>query len=235
VVDLPPGPLARCRKLAAGSLGAITASLAVASSCAAPAEESIAPPDTSSSLPTSPIIPLAIGTRWTYDEIDSVVFTTDTSRHRSFHQRLSFAVIADTVTAKGTWSVLDSAYNVVDGPTAGHTYVANLNGGFWEWTLPIGYPVFAQLPPFLEFPYPARAGASANLGITTVLSTDTVMTVPAGTFHCLLYAESRDSVFVAPGVGVIARLSDIGGSEYISGQLVEKDRRYYLLKSVTGP
>ncbi len=217
-----------------GCLAAITAVLATVSSCAAPAEKSIAPPD--SSLQADPLIPLAIGTRWTYDSIDSVELTTDTSRDHSFHQKQSFAVIADTVAADGsTWAVLDSAYEVIDGGTGigGHSYVANRSDGFWDWSLPLGYPALALL--FFEFPYPTKTGTSANLGVTSVLSTDTVVTVPAGTFHCLLYRESGDSVFVAPGVGVVARLTDRTSYQYISGQLVYLARTYYVLKSLTGP
>ncbi len=146
-------------------------------------------------------------------------------------------MIADTVAADGsTWAVLDSAYQVIEGgvvPIGAHSYVANRSDGFWSWSLPPGYPALSLL--FFEFPYPTKAGTSANLGVTSVLSTDTVVTVPAGTFHCLLYRESGDSVFVAPGVGVVARLTDRTSYQYISGQLVYLARTYYVLKSLTGP
>ena len=94
-------------------------------------------------------------------------------------------------------------------------------------------PVLSLL--FFEFPYPAKVGTSENFGITVVLKTDTVITVPAGTFHCLLYAESGDTVFVAPGVGVVARLTDRTGAEFLSGQVVERSRDYYVLKSLAVP
>jgi len=231
-----PGTLVSCRRLAIAFSVAITAVLATAPSCAAPAEKSIGPPpDTSSSPPSSPLIPLAIGTRWTYDLIDSVEFTTDTSRDHSFHQRQSFAVIADTILAdSSTWAVLDSASGIIDvsGAAGAHGYVANRSGGFWSLNLALA-PVLSLL--FFEFPYPAKVGTSENFGITIVLKTDTVVTVPAGTFHCLLYRESGDSVFVAPGVGVVARLTDRTSYQYISGQLVYLARTYYVLKSLTGP
>ncbi len=217
------------------SVAAIIAVIAPASSCAAPAERSIAPPSDTSTTPSNPLIPLAIGTRWTYDSIDSVLFTTDTSRDHSFHQSQSFAVIADTTVADGsTWAVLDSASGIIDvsGGTGVHGYVANRSGGFWSLNLALS-PVLSLL--FFEFPYPAKVGTSENFGITVVLKTDTVITVPAGTFHCLLYAESGDTVFVAPGVGVVARLTDKGGTEFASGQVVERSRDYYVLKSLTVP
>lgn len=229
------GTLTSGRKLAMALLATTAAFLSAATSCGGPAEKSVAPSDTSGSTPSGPLIPLAIGTRWTYDSIDSVLFTTDTSRDHSFHQRQSFAVIADTIVADGsTWAVLDSASGIIDvsgGPGA-HGYVANRSGGFWSLNLTLA-PILSLL--FFEFPYPAKVGTSENFGITIVLKTDTVVTVPAGTFHCLLYAESGDSVFVAPGVGVVARLTNKTGTEFVSGQVVERSRFYYVLKSLTGP
>jgi hypothetical protein len=129
---------------------------------------------------------------------------------------------------------LDSASGIIDisGGTGAHGYVANRSGGFWSLNLTLS-PVLSLL--FFEFPYPAKVGASENFGITVVLKTDTVITVPAGTFHCLLYAESGDSVFVAPGVGVVARLTDRTSYQYISGQLVYLARNYYVLKSLAVP
>ncbi len=213
------------------SLAPIAAVLTAASGCSGPAETSIAPSDTSGSTPLGPLIPLAIGTRWTYDSIDSVLFTTDTSRDQSIHERQSFAVIADTVAADGsTWAVLDSSYDIIDGgPIGGHTYVANRSGGLWSF---VPYPISLLS---LEFPYPTKVGTSENFGITVVLKTDTVVTVPAGTFHCVLYAEAGDSVLVAPGVGVVARLTDRTGTEFVSGQVVERSREYFVLKSLTVP
>jgi hypothetical protein len=129
---------------------------------------------------------------------------------------------------------VDSASGIIDVPggvSAPHGYVANRNDGFWSLNLAI--PPLSLL--FFEFPYPAKVGTSANFGVTVVLKTDTAITVPAGTFHCLLYAESGDSVFVAPGVGVVARLTDRGAIGSVSGQVVYRSRDYYVLKSLTVP
>jgi hypothetical protein len=71
-----------------------------------------------------------------------------------------------------------------------------------------------------------------------VSATDTVITVPAGTFHCLRYdLVDRPtpgpiiywSVFVSPGIGVIERILNV--EAHLDGQLQvtgRQDRIYRL-------
>lgn len=189
--------------------------------------------ETGGSLPTQPLFPLTIGTRWTYDRVDSVEFTTDTLLN-SFHSTVSFGVLADTVGGNGiTWAVLDNTSDIVGGLISGHEYFANLVGGTWEWPVPAGAGGLGTgLPPSLFFPYPTTKGATSNFGITVVLSTDSTLTVPAGTFHCIVYAEERDRVFVAPGVGVVWKsLGPIIALDE-TGQLSLQYQTFYFLKSV---
>ncbi len=64
---------------------------------------------------TGQLIPLAIGTRWTYDRVDSVEFTTD-SLDKSYHGTNEFGVIADTLDNQGTqWAVLDHSNCILGG------------------------------------------------------------------------------------------------------------------------
>lgn len=71
---------------------------------------------------------------------------------------------------------------------------------------------------FLVFEYPARPGDAYASGIedsTYVRSLDTVITVPAGSFHCLCYESRLEGVidepnvlwFVAPGVGWVKEVA----------------------------
>jgi hypothetical protein len=178
------------------------------------------------------LFPLGIGTRWTYERVDSVELTTDTLL-KSLHSIVSFGVLADTIGLNGTkWAVLENTSEIVGGLFSGHEYVAKLAGGTWTWLPPTGTPAGAALPAFLDYPYPATRGATSNFAITVVLSTDSMVTVPAGTFHCMVYAELRDRVFVAPGVGVVWRsLGPVTGLDQ-NGKLVLQDQVFYFLKSV---
>lgn len=85
---------------------------------------------TAPSRPQSgPLIPLEIGTRWSYDRVDSIEFSSDTSIRSSSHTPVSFRVIADTSTCserRGQWW---TAATVLGGLGSGHNYVANLAGG----------------------------------------------------------------------------------------------------------
>jgi len=181
--------------------------------------------------PHAALFPLGIGTRWTYDRVDSVEFATDPLL-KTFHSTVSFSVLADTIGNGTTWAVLENTNDIVGGLISGHEYAANLQGGTWTWLVPTGTAFGAGLPAFLDYPYPATKGATSNFGNTAVLSTDSTVTVPAGTFHCIVYAQLRDRVFVAPGVGVVWRsLGDVPVLD-ANGKLVDRFQVFYSLKSV---
>ena len=182
--------------------------------------------------PSSGLIPLNVGTRWSYDRVDSVEFTTDTSLH-SYHTTVNFRVIADTMDALGhMWAVLDSSSYVLGGLISGHNYVANLADGVYELFAFTGVGQGSDTAlTNIDFPYPASKGATFAFGMGIVLSTDSVMTVPAGTFHCLVYAEAQEIAFVAPGVGVVMRSLPATGS--FGSNFILQDQVFYYLRSVT--
>lgn len=178
------------------------------------------------------LFPLSVGTRWTYDRVDSVEFTTDTLL-KSFHSTVSFGVLADTVGPAGTkWAVLENTSDVVGGLNSGHEYVANFSGGTWTWLVPTGSAFGSALPALLDYPYPAARGTTSSFGTVTVLASDSTVTVPAGTFHCMVCAASRDRIFVAPGVGVVWRSQGDITALDSNGKLQGRFQAFFFLRSV---
>jgi hypothetical protein len=70
----------------------------------------------------------------------------------------------------------------------------------------------------LVFKYPTKVGESYSSGVedsTKVLSIDTLISVPAGKFHCICYQEEAQGVvdesrvlwFVSPGVGWVKEVA----------------------------
>lgn len=103
--------------------------------------------------------------------------------------------------------------------------------GLWR-----GGPAGAN-PPWLEFPYPAEvgatnpprviAGSTSGGGEITLVSTDTVVTVPAGTFRSYHYQRQGvytplyvDDLFYAPGVGRVLSVN----RGYSSGVVYARSR-----------
>ena len=186
--------------------------------------DSLMPPTTIDSL-----IPLAVGTRWTYDRNDSIEVTTDSLLHSS-HSTVITSVVADIIDVDGgKWAVLEDSNDVLGGSISGPNYLADLPGGVYE-LLPVPGVVLANL----EFAYPTIKGTVFNFGIGTVLSTDSVITVPAGTFHCLVYAEDQDRVFVAPGIGVV--MHSLTPTQLLSsGTLLLQEQVFYSLRAMAKP
>jgi hypothetical protein len=178
------------------------------------------------------LMPLGVGTRWTYDVADSVIQSTD-PRIPTSHTDLSFSVIGDTTgPSSSVWAVLDSSSGaVLDGATSGHNYLTNGPGGVLGLVglpLPVSSPVV-----LLYLPYPPGGSAGPGFARTVVIvvytriATDSVITVPAGTFHCLVYVDaSGGAVFATPGVGVVLRTSvpvtetDASGATLLQHQIL---------------
>jgi len=77
-----------------------------------------------------------------------------------------------------------------------------------------------------------------------VSATDTVITVPAGTFHCYRYdlvdqptpgATSDWTVFLAPGTGVVERIQPVASMSDAQGHVTSRHERIFRLTSIQRP
>jgi hypothetical protein len=176
------------------------------------------------------LIPLTVGSRWVYAEYDSVEFGP--LRPVSYPTRDTVSVSRDTVISGEHWALVANA----------GLLLANRPNGLYRFeTLP---PALSALIPSaaMEFPYPValqqRFGAARNW---VVANTDTVLAVPAGSFHCIRYDEATEvgvpataSVFIAPGTGIVMQVSFPITATDSSGKLIWVDRFVRRLVSVTG-
>jgi hypothetical protein len=148
------------------------------------------------------LIPLAVGSEWTYSIADSGQFAA-----RVFDSTRMARIVRDTVVAGRRWHFADATDLVV--PLRSFPWIRNDAAG-----------VVSGLPPFtvawLQYQYPPTVGQVFNPGgpPARAADADTVVTVPAGTFHCVLYewpdTSPIDNVtrisrwqFVSPGTGVV--------------------------------
>ncbi len=95
--------------------------------------------------------------------------------------------------------------------TCGGKTLANRRDGLWQLVMDGGLP---EVGPFLSFKYPATVGDTYSWpsgNTITVVATDTVIVVPAGTFECYHYGWAFPGAadapyydfFLAPGIGPI--------------------------------
>ncbi len=181
-------------------------------------ENSTNPPSDAFYYSSYGIIPLRAGNSWTilrFDASDSLgAFRPgDTSR-------ITIPTVA--VYANQPWFIAHWG----DWAGGGNAYSNSIQGclvrGWYH------YPTFRFTEQFLRYKYPATAGdqyavpgvfhsadtawVQDSMQICTVLSTDTVITVPAGTFHCYHYRFQWtyhsthpgipfEDEFLSPGVG----------------------------------
>ena len=161
------------------------------------------------------IVPLRVGSQWTW-------FVADSGASPFFRDTTVKAIIVkDTVVGGNRWFFADHADLVA---TSSMSWMRNDATGLYQ-----------SMPPFpfgyLTFQYPAHVGttylgAAMQLRVT---SADALVTVPAGTFHCVVYVEPDPRptapanmgirwLYVAPGVGIV---KDVTARSYDSqGNLV---------------
>ncbi len=95
--------------------------------------------------------------------------------------------------------------------------VANSDSGLIAYA---GYSLFAEAPTdtivnyMLLYKYPARTGDIYDYGMR-IGTTDTIVSVPAGTFHCIKYMYYENGIlgyseYVSPGIGVIKLVTNFG-------------------------
>jgi hypothetical protein len=162
------------------------------------------PVDSSSSV--KQLWPLKTGNTWSFSAVayDSTGTVTQSGSG-------SLVVTADTLVGDETW------YHISGG---GSVFYTNRSDGIWGMSTGTSG-IFQGL----FFKYPVSIGDSWNFGGDQIFlqSADTVITVPAGTFHCYEYRMSMsDYYYFCPGVGFIAEDSystTNSGSLYIRERL----------------
>jgi hypothetical protein len=138
------------------------------------------------------IWPLKSGNTWAYHLI-----YYDTTGAISQSGSGAFVVTTDTIVGGETWYHISGS---------GTTFYTNRSDGFWVMSNST-----SGLFQGLLFKYPDSAGDSWNYGGDQIFvqSTDTSITVPAGTYHCYEYRLLYNSkpvcdYYYCPGVGFIA-------------------------------
>jgi hypothetical protein len=187
----------------------------------------------------SPLIPLTVGARWTYAASDTIVGSVPGGRLEP-DSTFTVRVLAGPVDVGGTpWASVDSLYRLLDTvPDSGGGLYANEANGF--------YHLLSGVLSSRILGFPVAIGLLTNYG-TVVVATDTIITVPAGTFHCIRYDRDESSVpspgsfdpvdilFIAPGFGIVKRiethLAYEGGTNEVLGRL----NRVFLLTGSNVP
>ena len=160
------------------------------------------------------IVPLALGYTWAGTQIE---YDFTGAEVVDFYQ--TFFVNQDTTIAGERWFAIAGA----------KILLANRDDGLW---IRYGFQDTLDLQePAMYAKYPTTVGQSWQSGISlsatvTVVSVDTSVTVPKGTYSCYLYEWVRDSgtridrYFMAPKAGWIKtefhRFTE-GGSQYLYG------------------
>jgi len=162
------------------------------------------PVDTSPSV--TQIWPLKPGNTWAFSTIEY-----DTTGSVIHSESGAFVVTTDTIVAGETW------YHITG---AGSMFYTNRSDGLWVMSNST-----SGLFQGLFFKYPGSAGDSWNLGEDQMFlqSADTLITVPAGSFHCYEYRLSMiDYYYYCPGIGFIAEdsySSTNSGRRYLKERL----------------
>lgn len=215
-----PSPITR-RRIAAST----TLALLVACSSDALAPDVLAP-----------LIPLAVGTEWRYVVRDSVEIGES---RPILADRFTVRVARDTTIGRERWVRVDQARLLFDDSHEGVLYLRNRSDGTYAWQpppedgfpVPVGFDISIRL-----FKYPARQGEASTLFPPSyVTATDTSITVPAGTFTTFRYddAYGYSTSFVAPGIGVVKKVTGLSWETAPNGEVVGRWRIVYELEAMT--
>jgi len=155
------------------------------------------------------IWPLKQGNTWAFSTIEY-----DTAGVVTHSGSGTFVVTTDTIVTGETW------YHITGGGSGESMFYTNRSDGLWVMSNSTTG-IFRGL----FFKYPVSTGDSWNLGGDPMFlqSADTLITVPAGTFHCYEYRLSMsDYYYFCPGVGFIAEdsySSTNSGRRYLKERL----------------
>jgi hypothetical protein len=137
------------------------------------------------------IVPLTVGNTWSYD---GVFYDTTGS---------VLQVYGELHLVQQDSSLYGRTYYVYDG------LCANTDSGLVQT-----YSSPSSTYSFLIYRYPAQLGYSYRSGnfIAVVSQLDTLVQVPAGSFHCIRYTYTYDSLkcyeeYVTPGIGRVKRVA----------------------------
>jgi hypothetical protein len=132
--------------------------------------------------------PLKVGNTWTYkiSSFDAEGKSLGTSGQVIYHVTLDTTVLGEK------WYYLES--------NGGGLFYFNRTNGVWNF-------VKGTMQPFFKYPSTKNAWYSTNLGYMIILSTDTNLTVPKGTFSCYQYRLVQSTpmfdYYFATGVGIV--------------------------------
>jgi len=139
---------------------------------------------------TNNIIPLTVGNSWNYRSI-----LYDTSGNIIFVSEITRIINGDTLIGNTTWS-----YFVKDA-----NYFANLSDGHYI------YDQYSSDSNKISLVYKYPCKKNDTYSFWEVSNCDTQITVPAGTFNCILFKcrmQTGDSfsyydVYIKPGIGIV--------------------------------
>ena len=190
--------------------------------------------DPSAPVSGSVLLPLAQGTEWKYVRSDSVELGPPPGLQP---EHFTVRVIADTTIDRAKWSVLANAQLLFHDSYEGRWYYRNGRDGLYETTPPLDFLPRVSLPPLRVFKYPARRGEQVStFPPAVVTSTDTLIRVPAGEFRTIRYdIGDYTTYFVAPGTGVVSKVTGLTEMRDATGRLVGRWRTVYSLESITRP
>jgi hypothetical protein len=159
-----------------------------------------------------PLIPLTVGTAYTYHAADTLIGVIPAREEIAPDSDFTVRVVRDLADRSGTrWAGFDLPERMFGPASPAASYFTNASDGLRRISnsFPGGVSVGVS---YVIFPYPASPGTISAYGSVLTVA-DTVITVPAGTFHCLRYDDYNPipgrphtmSLFIAPGIGVVQR------------------------------
>jgi hypothetical protein len=186
--------------------------------------------------PVLQFMPLSVGAAFSYHSTDTVIGQPNPDFRLAGDSDFTVHVVRDTMDAAGVhWAQFDAPERALGAYAFDSAYYTNVSNGLARTIVSPNLKVVQST--ILLFLYPAQRGQFVPDG-PEVSATDTVITVPAGTFHCLRYdLVDRPtpgptiywSVFVSPGTGVVERILNV--EAHLDGQLQvtgRQDRIYRL-------
>lgn len=189
--------------------------------------------------PSNVLVSLTIGNQWTYATADSLrgVGVTPTVGPESTY---TLRLVRDTIDASQVdWGVIETHLAPSDSLIA-TTYESNNGDG-----------LFKMIPStntrIMVYPYPAvlsQVDTTAMIldGPLRLALFDTVVTVPAGTFHCIKYeyvtvpgtaVDPYQSVYIGLGTGIVLKVRRVEAAFDANGKLTGHQDHMQILMSTT--
>ncbi len=180
----------------------------------------------------SQLLPLTRGTEWRYEQSDSVEIGLPSG---SPAQHFDMRVLTDTTIGRERWAVVENAQLLLHDNYEGRVYLRNRADGLYERQppselIPIGFDLALRV-----FRYPAKRGdQSTAFPPSFVTATDTTIRVPAGEFRTIRYdIGGYTTYFVAPGVGIVKKVTGLLEAYDATGRLFRRSRLVYALQRFT--